>query len=68
MSILCATSALGQTSEAEIKAVETYCKPDVERLCKGVKYGGGAIKACLKEHEKEISVGCAQALKSLKDG
>lgn len=65
---LVAASAHGATQEAEIKAVETYCKADVERLCKGVKFGGGALKSCLKTNEKELSVGCAEALKSLKEG
>ncbi len=52
--------------EQELELVRTYCKSDVERLCKGIEPGGGRIKACLKEHENEMSVGCAKALQELK--
>ncbi|PZQ95613.1 MAG: hypothetical protein DI533_18360 [Cereibacter sphaeroides] len=50
----------------EAEALKTYCKPDIERLCHGVEPGNGALKKCLKDHEKDISVGCAEALKALK--
>jgi hypothetical protein len=44
----------------------TYCKSDIERLCKGIKPGGGRLIQCLKTHKEEMSVGCAQALQKLK--
>jgi len=53
---------------SERENLQTYCKPDIQRLCAGAPIGGGGVKDCLKAHEKEISVGCAQALKALKDG
>jgi len=68
VSVLCATSAVGQSKLSDIKALKTYCEPDVERLCRGVEYGDGAVKKCLENHKMEISVGCAKALKALKDG
>ena len=43
-----------------------YCKADVARLCPGISPGGGKLIGCLKEHENEISVGCAKALKAMK--
>ncbi|MGO9421135.1 cysteine rich repeat-containing protein [Roseiarcus sp.] len=43
-----------------------YCKADAERLCPGVRPGGGALKNCLKEHENEVSIGCGKELKKLK--
>ena len=43
-----------------------YCKSDIERLCKGVPPGGGKIMQCLKAHEKDMTVGCAQALQKMK--
>ena len=43
-----------------------YCKADAERLCPGVAPGGGKLKGCLKEHENEVSIGCAKELKKLK--
>ncbi|WP_373510235.1 cysteine rich repeat-containing protein [Thiocapsa sp.] len=52
--------------EQAIELVRTYCKGDVERLCKGVKPGGGRIKACLEEHESEMSVDCVKAIQELK--
>ena len=52
--------------DAEMEALRTYCKADVERLCPKVQPGGGRIKACLMEHKNEISVGCAKALQGLK--
>ncbi|MGQ0593093.1 MAG: cysteine rich repeat-containing protein [Gammaproteobacteria bacterium] len=52
--------------EAEIQALKTYCKPDIERLCPNVEPGGGQIKACLMAQKEELTVGCAQALQKLK--
>lgn len=60
--------ALGLSAElAELEALKTYCKEDVERLCPKVEMGEGRIKACLKANKERMSVGCAQALKKLKD-
>jgi Cysteine rich repeat len=59
-------SSLGSAGVAQ-EAVMKYCKPDVERLCPGVPPGGGRIIGCLKEHKMEVSVGCAQALKKIKE-
>jgi len=43
-----------------------YCKADAARLCPGVSPGGGRLIGCLKQHENEISVGCAKTLKAVK--
>ncbi|MGV2979718.1 cysteine rich repeat-containing protein [Camelimonas sp. ID_303_24] len=43
-----------------------YCPSDIKRLCANVQPGGGRIMKCLKQHSKEISVGCAQALQKMK--
>jgi hypothetical protein len=43
-----------------------YCKADVARLCPGISPGGGKLIGCLKQHENEVSVGCAKALKAIK--
>lgn len=43
-----------------------YCPADIKRLCKNVEPGGGKIMKCLKQHGKELSVGCAQALQKMK--
>ena len=42
------------------------CKEDAARLCPGLEPGKGRIAKCLKEHENEISIGCAKELKKLK--
>ena len=51
-------------------AVAAACKADVEKLCPGVTPGDGKIKACMKEHRKELSTDCkkelAEALKAKK--
>lgn len=44
-----------------------YCKADIQRLCSKVKPGEGRMMACLKSHSKEMTVGCAQALKKMQD-
>lgn len=61
--------ALGQglpIDPQEMKALRTYCKADIERLCPNVEPGGGRIKACLMANKEQMSVGCAQALQKLK--
>ena len=55
-----------QGLEAEIHALKTYCKPDIERLCPNVPPGGGQIKTCLMAQKEELTVGCAEALQKLK--
>ncbi|TBR26026.1 hypothetical protein EPO15_01060 [bacterium] len=43
------------------------CKEDMERLCKGVEHGGGAVKKCMKEHEAELSEGCRAMIGKMKE-
>jgi len=43
-----------------------YCKEDIARLCPTVAPGGGKIIGCLKQHENEVSVGCAKEVKAIK--
>jgi hypothetical protein len=60
------TFAAESALDAEIQALRTYCKPDIERLCPNVQPGGGQVKACLMAQENELTVGCAKALQKLK--
>jgi hypothetical protein len=53
-------------TEQELHVLKAYCGPDIERLCPKVEPGHGRIKACLRAHKEQISVGCAQALEKLK--
>jgi hypothetical protein len=54
---------LGFAVSANAASPLAYCRADAERLCPGVRPGGGAIKNCLKEHENEVSIGCAKEIK-----
>ncbi len=44
-----------------------YCKPDIERLCPTVPPGEGRLMKCLMAHKMQMSVGCAETLKKLKE-
>jgi hypothetical protein len=50
----------------EMADIKTYCVSDIKRVCPGIEPGGGRIIKCLKANKKEMSVGCAQALRKLK--
>jgi acetyl esterase/lipase len=42
------------------------CRDDYRRLCSGVAPGGGAIRACLREHAAELSPQCQDAAMQLR--
>jgi len=56
----------GLTLTAKAADPLAYCKADATRICPGVEPGGGRLVGCLKEHENEVSIGCAKALKAIK--
>jgi hypothetical protein len=41
-----------------VREVHEACNGDVEKLCQGIRPGGGRILACLKSHEAELSGPC----------
>jgi hypothetical protein len=43
-----------------------YCKADVKRICAGIAPGGGRLVRCLKQHQNDVSIGCAKELKAIK--
>ena len=42
------------------------CKPDIEKFCKGVKPGHGAVIQCLREHESELTPACKSQGEAMK--
>ena len=44
------------------QAVLTECKPDIARFCSQVAPGQDRIKACMKEHLRELSEPCKEGL------
>ncbi|MBS2023634.1 MAG: hypothetical protein JST92_14620 [Deltaproteobacteria bacterium] len=45
----------------EMSKVREACKADEQKFCGDVKPGGGAIIACMKSHEKDLSKACTDA-------
>jgi hypothetical protein len=56
----------GSTAAAQVnpaaRAVLGACKPDIARFCSQVPPGQGRIKACMKEHLRELSEPCKEAM------
>lgn len=44
------------------------CRQDIEKLCPGIKPGGGAFRDCLEKHATELSPACQDHLKQMKAG
>ncbi len=42
------------------------CRADAKRICPDVTPGGGKLIECLKQHENDVSIGCAKELKAVK--
>jgi hypothetical protein len=51
----------------QMAKVREACRPDVERLCKDVKPGGGRIRDCLKTHQSELSDPCKAAINDARE-
>jgi len=63
---LALVSLAAPTQTAKAANSLAYCKADAERLCPGVEPGGGRLIGCLKQHENEVSIGCAKEIKAIK--
>jgi len=37
------------------------CSADVQKFCSGIERGKGLMRACLDQHQKELSAGCQAA-------
>jgi hypothetical protein len=47
-----------QQAKERIAKFEQACNADIQKLCKGVKAGGGRVVKCLKAKEAELSPAC----------
>ena len=59
-----ASSAQAQVSpqmRGEAIALMQVCRGDYDRLCTGVRPGGGRVLACLQNHASQLSAACGQA-------
>ena len=66
VSILIGSPTVAQTigyGEA-IRGLTAACGADIEKQCKGVRPGGGAISACLAKNSSRISSRCAETFEA----
>src|SRR6266853_832968 len=49
-------------ANAQQRAIAQACAADIKSHCAGVQPGGGRIRACIKEHFKELSEPCQTGL------
>jgi hypothetical protein len=53
--------------EAPMTMNQNPCRQDAERLCAGIQPGNGALRACLKQHESEVSAPCKTHISQMKE-
>ena len=44
------------------RAFPAACQPDLAQFCSQVQPGGGRLRSCMKQHFREVSQGCKQAI------
>jgi len=49
-------------AKAEGKELAEACKPDAQKLCKGVRPGKGRLAQCLTEHRDQLSGACREKI------
>ena len=59
------SAAGAQSSNSVVGLIQSNCRVEIDTFCQGIAPGGGALLACLTQHQSELSVLCAEALKSL---
>ena len=58
----------GLAAAQDRQAARKACGPDVRRLCKGTRPGGGRLLACLRANETALSPVCREFLQSQRSG
>jgi hypothetical protein len=59
--LLSASGAMAQMRPGAMEAAKA-CRPDIRQFCSDVAPGQGRIKACMKEHLRELSEPCKEGL------
>ena len=59
---LLSINALAQQPAPPSGEVRQACHADVQKLCPGMRPGGGKIKDCMASHKAELSQACKDAL------
>lgn len=44
------------------RAFPAACEPDLAQFCSQVQPGAGRLRSCMKQHFREVSPGCKQAI------
>jgi hypothetical protein len=53
---------VGAGAEAAPSTLAKACAKDIKSVCADVKPGGGALKACVKDHFSDLSTDCQIAI------
>lgn len=57
-----AQTQLSPAMKAEAKSLAQLCRADFDKLCPGVRPGGGRVLTCLESHAVELTPQCHAAL------
>ena len=52
-------------AKQKIQDFKDVCQGDLDKFCKGVQPGGGAIAKCLKENENKLSPACKERVSKI---
>ncbi len=63
-----ASSAFAQRPAPGSGPVAAACQDDIQKLCRGLEHGRGAVRACLETNKAKVSPACASALESTGGG
>jgi hypothetical protein len=59
------TASAQQMSMSEKMQLREDCGPDIQRLCPGIKPGGGELMGCIKEKKDQLSKTCSDTMGKL---